>query len=179
MRIPVLTTERLLIRELDESDLAAVERLLGPGRERWLRWTALSYGEYADLLQPPYGERAVTLREDGRPIGAIGLVPALGPFGLLPSWPDEPAGFRPEVGLFYEIEAGERRKGYAHEAATALVQHAFLELGLGRVIATTTHDNEASIGVMRRLGMRIERNPREQPAWFQVVGVLDAMGRPA
>jgi RimJ/RimL family protein N-acetyltransferase len=174
MRIPVLTTERLAIRELAESDLPAVEHLLGPGRERWLHWTALSYGEYADLTQPPYGERAITLRDDGRLIGAIGLVPALGPFGLLPSWPDEPAGFRPEVGLFYEIESAERRRGYAHEAATALVQHAFLELGLGRIVATTTYDNAASIGVMRKLGMRIERNPREEPGWFQVVGVLDA-----
>src|SRR5262252_2195554 len=107
MRIPVLTTERLTVRELDEGDLADVERLFGPGRERWLRWTALSYGEHADLDQPPYGERAVTRRADGRLIGAIGLVPSLGPFGLLPSWPNERAGFLPEVGLFYEIEPAE------------------------------------------------------------------------
>jgi hypothetical protein len=27
--------------------------------------------------------------------------------------------------------------------------------------------------VMRRLGMRILENPHAEPAWFQVVGVLD------
>src|SRR4051812_1559936 len=41
-----------------------------------------------------------------------------------------------------------------------------------RIVAATEHDNLASIGVMRRLGMRIERNPDPEPHWFQTVGVL-------
>jgi RimJ/RimL family protein N-acetyltransferase len=55
-----------------------------------------------------------------------------------------------------------------------LVAYAFGRLHLQRLIATTTFDNNASMGVMRRLGMRLERNPRSEPAWFQVMGVLDA-----
>ena len=81
---------------------------------------------------------------------------------------------RPEVGLFYHVAETHRRRGYAAEAAAALAGHAFAELSLRRVVATTEHTNVASIGVMRKLGMRIERNPRPQPPWFQVVGVLEA-----
>jgi [ribosomal protein S5]-alanine N-acetyltransferase len=46
-------------------------------------------------------------------------------------------------------------------------------MGLRRVVATTTYDNEASMGVMRKLGMRIERNPFPDPPWLQVVGILE------
>jgi hypothetical protein len=44
---------------------------------------------------------------------------------------------------------------------------------LKRVIATTMYDNAASMGVMRKLGIHIERNPYPDPPWLQVVGVLD------
>jgi hypothetical protein len=40
-------------------------------------------------------------------------------------------------------------------------------------VATTEHANIASIGVMRKLGMRIERNSLSEPPWLQVVGVLE------
>ena len=44
---------------------------------------------------------------------------------------------------------------------------------LWRIVATTELDNAASIAVMRRLGMRIERNPYSQPERFQIVGILE------
>jgi hypothetical protein len=37
--------------------------------------------------------------------------------------------------------------------------------------------NAGSMGVMRRLGMRIVKNPSAEPRWLQVVGVLDTMTR--
>ena len=54
-----------------------------------------------------------------------------------------------------------------------MVSYAFDELRLRRIVATTEHDNTRSISVMRRLGMRLERNPQDQPHWFQTVGILD------
>jgi ribosomal-protein-alanine N-acetyltransferase len=50
---------------------------------------------------------------------------------------------------------------------------------LQRVVATTTYNNAASIRVMQKLGMTIERNPLPDPPWFQVVGVLESPSRPA
>jgi hypothetical protein len=57
--------------------------------------------------------------------------------------------------------------------------YALSTLHLERVLATTTYDNAASIGVMRKLGMRIERNPLSTPEWLQVVGVLNQAGTTA
>jgi hypothetical protein len=44
------------------------------------------------------------------------------------------------------------------------------------VIATTEDDNSGSMGVIRKLGMRIERNPLKESPWIQVVGVLEKDG---
>jgi RimJ/RimL family protein N-acetyltransferase len=53
-----------------------------------------------------------------------------------------------------------------------MISYAFDELQLRRIVATTEHDNTRSINVMRRLGMRLERNPQAEPNWFQTVGIL-------
>ena len=57
--------------------------------------------------------------------------------------------------------------------AQALIDYAFTQLHLKRIVATTTYENIASIGVMRKVGMRIEKNPSPDPPWFQVVGILE------
>ncbi len=54
-----------------------------------------------------------------------------------------------------------------------MLDYAFGEMRLKRIVATTTYDNTASIGVMRKLGMQIERNPQDDPPWLQVVGLLN------
>ena len=58
-----------------------------------------------------------------------------------------------------------------------MIDYAFETLRLGRILAGTEYDNMASIGVMRRLGMRIERNPYPVPEWFQIHGVLEGPAR--
>jgi RimJ/RimL family protein N-acetyltransferase len=130
------------------------------------------------LMQPPYGDFAIE-QPSGVVIGLAGYVPSYGPFGLLP-WFQR---FRStatgkglntaEWGLFWVLGADARGKGYATEAAKLLIDYAFERLGLLRIVATTEHDNLASIAVMRRLGMVVERNPGDNPEWFQVVGILE------
>jgi predicted acetyltransferase len=67
-----------------------------------------------------------------------------------------------------------QRQGYTTEAVHAMVSYAFGTLKLKRIVATTTHNNAGSMGVMRKLGMRIERNPYLDPPWLQVVGILES-----
>lgn len=197
MQVPTLQTERLLIRPFELSDFDAIFEILdvAPGdvdiddpaavaeartdRRRWLEWSILNYDALDRLHQPPYGDRAVVLRDGGELIGAAGLAPVLLPFGQLPAFqhPGAPTG-RPvantsEVGLYWEVAAHHRRKGYATEAGAALIRFAFDTLYLQRIVATTTYDNAASIGVMRKLGMSVERNPLPEPIYMQVVGVLE------
>jgi len=183
-RLPVLTTARLVVRPFALDDLDACHRTLdgdaGGGRSRdqraaWLDWTVRSYDELAALYQPPYGDRAVALRDGGELVGAVGLVPVLAPLDRLRAYGGDVAAdhLRPEVGLFWATAAAHRRRGYAAEAAAALIDHAFGAVGLRRIVALTERDNLASQAVMRRLGMAIEDNPRPDPPWFQVAGVLD------
>jgi RimJ/RimL family protein N-acetyltransferase len=176
LHLPTLTTERLIVRPLRAGDGDAVAAVAGELRPRWLEWSIENYGQLEALQQPPYGERAVELRESGEMVGMVGVVPSMGPFGQLPGFGGAgPAGrFRPEVGLYWGLVPEHRGNGYATEAAAAVIAFGFDEMQLARIVATTTRDNHASIAVMRRLGMRVEENRLPDPHWFQVVGWLDA-----
>jgi RimJ/RimL family protein N-acetyltransferase len=186
MRLPPLETDRLRIRPFTPDDFAAFDRVNRgaweePARREYVEWAARNAEELALLYQPPYGDRAVCLRATGELIGVVGFVPALGPFGLLPGFdaaPDSPAARRnvPEVGLYWAVHPDHRNRGYATEAARALIEFAFTTMNLRRIIATTEYENHASQAVMRRLGMRIERNPHSEPPWFQIVGILENTG---
>ena len=191
--VPTLETKRLLVRPLLETDLAAVHRLyldidwvdtslpqteLYDRHASWLAWTSSSYREFERLYQPPLGDRAVARKADGAMIGLVGLVPSFAPFGQLPGFGGAAKALRTmEMGLFWAISPDAQGQGYATEAAAALVDWAFEGLLLDRLVATTEHDNAASIAVMRRLGMRIETNPQPDPPWLQTVGVLRAIDR--
>jgi len=188
MRVPVLEAERLLIREFTLEDLEAVHRLLDveldgglatiDQRRRWLEWTVLAYSELAALQQPPCSDRAIVLKHTGELIGACGFAPCLAPFNQVPglnasgenatrSWNS------PELGLYWAVSPAHQRHGYATEAARALVNYGFETLRLHRLIATTTYSNIASVAVMRKLGMQVERNSLTEPAWLQIVGFLN------
>jgi [ribosomal protein S5]-alanine N-acetyltransferase len=78
-----------------------------------------------------------------------------------------------EMGLFWAIDPEQQRQGYATEAAQALIDFAFQQLRVKRLIATAEYDNAASIGVMRKLGMKLAQNPLPDPPWLQVVGILE------
>ncbi len=192
--MPMLVTARLLVRPFVMGDLQDVYRLLDVDlaeadlrtdkmdtmaeRAEWLQWSVLNYEQLAKLNQPPYGDRAVILKSTSSLIGACGFVPCLNPFEQVPGFaprgrPNGPSLSSTELGLFYAISPAHQRHGYATEAAQALIEYAFRHLRLKRIIATTMYDNIASMGVMRKLGMHIEKNPYPEPPWLQVVGVLE------
>jgi RimJ/RimL family protein N-acetyltransferase len=186
MEMPPLETERLLIRPFADGDvpgllvvLEITEADAQAAAERYVRHGALNAVVLAELGQPPYGDRAAVDRATGELVGITGLVPAYGPFDQL-----RPAGgwlmpapgaslHRPEVGLYYHVRSDLRGRGYATEAARALVDFAFGPMRLLRIVATTERDNLASQAVMRHLGMGMHENSRAEPDWFQVVGILD------
>ncbi len=190
MRIPTLETKRLNIREFEMDDLGGIHQILNEAfhsdtheytslddRQKWLEWVTRNYRELAQMYQPPYGDRAIVRKDDGQLIGSVGLVPAYGPFDTLPYFVSrsgcEDRRFRPEMGLFWAVDPAYQRQGYASEAAQTLVDYAFSQLNLSRIIATTEYTNEGSMGVMKRIGMTIEKNPYPDPIWFQIVGILE------
>jgi RimJ/RimL family protein N-acetyltransferase len=186
--VPPLTTERLVIRSLTIGDLEDVYRLLDApassvvtepelwqARADWLQWTVLGYEQLASLHQPPLGERAITLRESGQLVGLAGYTPVLDALPQMPALAPAGGTLRGvnslELGLYYHVAPAWRRRGIAREAAQALIDFAFAEMQLWRIVATTTYDNEGSQAVMRRLGMAILSNPQPEPFHLQIVGV--------
>ncbi|HTP08685.1 MAG TPA: GNAT family N-acetyltransferase [Anaerolineae bacterium] len=198
----VLETTRLTVRAFQADDLYAIHRILdltfGDGskvnneealndRRSWLEWSRLSAEWLPKMFQPPYGDRAVVLKRSNEIIGAVGLVPCFDIFEQIPglSRGESPSAatrapalradraYRvAEMGLFWAIDPNHQQQGYATEAAQALIDFAFQQLRVKRLIATTEYDNAASIGVMRKLGMTIAKNPLPDPPWLQVVSIL-------
>ena len=198
--MPTLETPRLSIRSFVKEDLPDAYQLLDVDlrdanlgtepintlaeRALWLEWNVLNYTQLAKLHQPPYGDRAIILRTTRTLIGACGFVPCLNTFEQLPSFQVPGQGrsrglYSTEFGLFWAISPAHQNRGYATEAARALSDYAFQHLCLRRVIAETDYDNAASMAVMRKLGMRIEKNPLTEPPWLQVVGILENPSPPA
>lgn len=181
-----LETVHLRIRPFALDDLAAITAIMDEAfgaqplaeRRQWIEWSVRNYVALARMYQPPYGDYALVRKTDDALIGAVGYVQSYGPFGKLPYFrarSNEPVSelFTPQFGLFWALGKAHQGQGYATEGARALIDHAFAHLNLKHIVATTEYDNHASIAVMRRLGMIIERNPDPTPPWFQLVGVLE------
>ena len=88
-----------------------------------------------------------------------------------------------EADIGYELSPKQWGKGYATEAASAIVDFGFTELHLHRVWAWCVADNLGSARVLEKIGMRPEGRLREQRAFQrQMVGpaaVWHARGRVA
>jgi RimJ/RimL family protein N-acetyltransferase len=87
-----------------------------------------------------FGRFAVERRDDGRLIGAVGVMPA---------GPGEPAGFD----LGWRLTRSAWGQGYAAEAARAAMADAIQRDGVTEITAHTAAANLKSIALMERLGM--------------------------
>ena len=150
LRVPVLTTERLVLRGWRESDLRplaainrdpAVMRHVGgpiPKAE-----SDLVIGRFLQKWRedPRFGWWAVELREAGETIGFIGLAA-----------PDftEPPGPCVEIG--WRLARTAWGRGLASEGARAALAHGFAA-GLDEVVSFTVPGNARSRAVMERIGM--------------------------
>jgi RimJ/RimL family protein N-acetyltransferase len=147
----VLKTPRLLLRTFRRDDLPLYAALnADPEVVRYLGGEPLTrehsdeIAEWANEVhqEEGIGLLAVERREDGAFLGMCGL-------HHQESYPDDvEVGWR----LAYEHWGN----GYATEAATAWLDHAFGPLGLPRVISITDPPNTRSLAVMKRLGMSFD-----------------------
>lgn len=152
----VLETDRLRLRWLTEDDAAFLCALLNDPDflhfigDRGVRTEAGARAYARERIRPHYaahgfGMYAVVPKDGAHPVGLCGLVRRDGldgvdlGFAFLPAW---------------------RRRGYAVEAARAVIAHARRDAGLTRLLAITQPDNTASIRTLESLGFRYERMVR-------------------
>ena len=153
MSTPWLETERLLIRPFTTDDGAFILELLNePG---WLRFIGdrgirtvedargyIERGPMASYELHGFGLSLVALKESGAPVGMAGLIRREG-------LEDVDVGF-----AFLERHMG---RGYAREAAEAVVAQGWEKFDLPRIVAITTPDNVRSIRLLEAIGFRFER----------------------
>ena len=161
-RFTTLESDRLLLRRLREPDLAPFLAYRNdPEVARYQDWEGCTEAEARAMIQPMGQEEpfvpgewfqfGVELRETGELVGDLG-------FRITED------GKQGEVG--YTLAREHWGKGYATEAVSRLLDHAFGALGLHRVCAVVDQENAPSAAVLERLGLRREGAFVEN-AWFK------------
>ena len=149
----VLETERLILRHFNLDDAPFVLTLLnepsflqyiGDKKVRTLDDARqyITNGPRASYERHGFGLYRVELAGSNTPIGMCGLLKR-------DELPD------PDIGFAFLPDYW--NKGFAFEAATAVLNYAREQLKLHRVLAIVNPDNDASIKLLERLGLKFER----------------------
>jgi len=143
-----IETDRLLIRAFEAADIDSMVDIYGdPEVMRHIYFGVLDRAGTAALLEEYRSAQeesglstwAVVEKGSGTVVGDVG-------FGLY-----APTG-EPELG--YTLAAAVWGRGYALEAARACISAALAHLPPGRLVAKVEPDNERSLRLAERLGMR-------------------------
>ncbi len=151
--LPVLArTPRLVLRELVHDDAAFIMELVND--PAWLRFigdrnvhSLEDARGYIDKIRDGsyavhgFGLWAVTALATGEALGMCGLIKR---------------DTLEHVDLGFAFLERHRGRGYAREAATAVVELARARFGLAKLVAITSLDNTASQHVLESLGFRFE-----------------------
>jgi len=154
--VSVVATDRLVLRRLSTDDAEFILELLNEpsflrfigdkgvrtlddAREYILRGPVDSYERNG------FGLYLTVLKEGGVPIGICGLLKR-------ESLEDVDVGFA-FLPRFWS-------RGYAFESASAVMAYGRSALGLKRIVAVTNPDNDGSIRVLEKLGLRFEKMVR-------------------
>jgi ribosomal-protein-alanine N-acetyltransferase len=151
-----INTERLQLREITQEDFQAVHEYasdpetvkympFGPNTEEETReFINRNLKRQQERPRTEYG-LGIILKHEDRLIGACGI------HGVTEI----------QASIGYILIRRYWGHGYATEAARALVDHAFSELGVHRVYASCDPRNHASIRVLEKAGMSLEGRLRE------------------
>lgn len=149
-RFPTLETERLILSQLEEKDIPFIVEYLQhriysdltsnipyPYTENDARfWLTMSQEAFDEHTGYTFGIR----NKEGQIIGAIGL--------------HDREDDKAELGYWMAIPYW--NKGYVTEAAKAIVDFGFKELGINKIFATHFPHNPASGKIMEKIGMEQE-----------------------
>ncbi len=148
----ILETERLILREFNLDDAPFIIELLNT--PDWIKYIGdknvksiddakkyMENGFLKSYKENGFGLSMVEIKNSGTPIGMCGLIKR-------DTLDDVDIGFAflPEYA----------RKGYGFEIASATLDYGENTLGIKRVVAITVEYNEASIRLIKKLGMNFE-----------------------
>jgi len=149
----VLETKRLVLRRMSVADAEfifalvnepAFIRNIGDKGVRSLD-DARAYilnGPMSSYAKHGYGLYRVDLKENGEPIGICGLLKR---------------DTLDDVDIGFALLEKFRGRGFATESAEAVMEYGRGALGLERIVAITSPDNDASIRVLGKIGLRFDK----------------------
>ena len=158
-----IETPNLRLRHFTDTDLKAFMAYRNdPDVARYQSWESISYSEARTFIEeqeaaqpgvPGQGfQIAIELKETNVLIGDC--------FFLINELDNRQA----EIG--FTLSRAYQGQGFATEAVSCLLNYAFLTFDLHRIIAITDCENEASVALLERLGMRREGHFL-QNVWFK------------
>ena len=155
MPLPILETARLRLRPRVLGDLEDCFRMdREPGTLDWITWPEAA-GSWEDeaahrafiqariVARYPPGQGYWAVAAKARPDLFLGWVLLI---------PEDAVG--PEVEIGWRFASAARGRGYATEAARAVLAHGLGTLALPRIIADIRPENAASCRVAEKIGMR-------------------------
>ena len=148
---PTLRTERLLIRAWRDEDVDAAAAMNADPRVMEFFPSVVAPADTAAQIA---GTRA-RLAETGYgflPVEVVGGATFVGMVGLVV--PRFDAHFTPAVEIGWRFAEAHWGRGYASEAARAVLAYGFEQLALPEIVSFTTAANLRSRRVMEKLGMR-------------------------
>jgi RimJ/RimL family protein N-acetyltransferase len=147
--LKTLETDRLVIRKLELGDSAFMLDLLN--QPSFIRFigdrgvktledanTYIQERAFAAYEKNGFGPFAVELKTDGRVVGIVSLL-------------DRDELDHVDIGFAFLPDSW--RQGFASEATSAVMDFAFQDLGLEKIIAITQPDNIASIKTLDKMGL--------------------------
>jgi RimJ/RimL family protein N-acetyltransferase len=132
-----LLNEPAFIRYIGDRGVRNLEEARG-----YIQTAAVTGYRQPVLGRSGLGLHRVELKESGTPIGVCGLLKR---------------DYLPDVDVGFALLQSFHNHGYAFEAAAAVMRHGRHVLKFDRIIAITSPDNQASIKLLRRLGLEFER----------------------
>ena len=148
----ILKTKRLKLSRVSEVDAPFIFKLVNT--PTWIKYIGdrgvetmddakkyIQDGPVRSYREFGFGLFLMKLKNDDIPIGMCGLLKRK-------SLPDVDIGFA----ILPEYE----KRGFTYEASSAVMDYAKNEVGLDRIIAITTNENQISIHLLKKLGLRFE-----------------------
>ena len=174
--IPTLETPRLIFRAVKRTDLHDIhEYASNPKTSEFLLWEphkTLEYTrEFIELVisrykSGEYNDWALIHKESNKMIGTCGFTRI------------DQANSVVEIG--YVISPQYWGQGLATEAAGKIIEFAFEELQINRIEAKFMFGNEASLAVMKNVGMKFEGYQRDAmfvKGKFRTIGISSILKR--
>jgi RimJ/RimL family protein N-acetyltransferase len=164
MTAPILSTSRLVLRQIRETDAVALHKVLSD--DRVMTWWSsgahntveetAAYISWNAAIDPGHFCWAITSEND-EALGWVILIEK-----------------RPAVHeLGYILRQDQWARGYAKEACIAVIEFAFSTLKVRRLFADSDPDNAGSISLLRSLGFEQEGHLRGE--WDTHIGVRDSL----